>query len=1003
VINTPSEPRMQELGPRPDRPALYAFALTLVLLSTLAYVLWRDYVSKMQDAERQVAAVTVGSDRLLTLEMDELRRALTEVAVAAQTPPANEAGNPDASLQARIEQVKNRHAELHDLVVLDENGRALSAGDGDAGIRDWAQHAENRRAGMSIGLPRRTASGEWLLPLATALASGADQKPGWVLAHLRLASLWQFAAGLDVGDNGVVNIYHRSGIMLARSKDPAGSVGKNFSKTGLIRQIQAGGRSGEGVRTSPVDGVQRIFAFRALPDYPLVVVVGVSLDEVLRHWYALAGVVAGVFVVYALGWFLLARALKRAHARRKSLLEQLRRSSETLLEAQEIAGLGSWSLDLATDVVEFSPQAQTIYGWRPGMAPLTLQSCLAQTHPDDRAELEAAHVRHLQENSFQDTRYRIVRPDGGVRSVVARGRIVEADGRRMMVGTVQDITDLAQAHMQLHETEAQYRLLFEQNPLPFWVFHRETFRILEANEAAIAQYGYAREEFQALTLSDIRPPEDVAEAMAIARKSHPESRRGRIWRHIRKDGSMFNVAIHSSDITFRGEPARLVLALDVTERERHEAQLAYQASHDELTGLLNRGALLAGLADLLAGVGETPVTLLYIDINNFKLINDSQGHEVGDEVLRKLAQRLRDVVGSADRIGRLGGNEFLIVLPEGPGQREARAVIDEILASLAQPVEALNSVHYLSLNAGIVRYPEHGRAPDELFRNAGLATHEAKRRGHDQVVEFTSEFARAVIDRQALVSRLHEALERNEFELFFQPLFNTSWRRPIGLEALIRWRHPQRGLVPPMEFIPACEDSGLIVPLGRWVLREACRTHLLLAAAGWDRLTIAVNVSALQFLSGELEHDIPALLKEFAIPPGVIELELTESLVMENPESVISVMRELRQYGVLLSIDDFGTGYSSMSYLHRLPVDKLKIDRSFVTNVDNDRHNAAICESILALARSFELKVIAEGVETQAQFDWLRARECDEVQGYLLARPEAFEAMLAKLGPANAG
>ncbi len=695
-----------------------------------------------------------------------------------------------------------------------------------------------------------------------------------------------------------------------------------------------------------------------------------------------------------------------------------------------------------------------------------------------------------------------------------------------------EVADVAQALGAIaggQDSESQYRLLFEHNPLPFWVFHRHSLRILEANEAAVAQYGYSREEFRRMGLADIRPPEDVAEALRVASEGNPELRRGRIWRHLRRNGEVMLVQVHSSDIEFRGQPARLVLALDVTrklqdqerleksearfqlvaratsdavfdwnivtgeswrgasfnslfrygadempgtidawwdrvhpddltrvqtslesmfssdevewacnyrfrrgdgsyahvldrglltrserglplrmvggmvdvtERQRHLDQLAWQAGHDELTGLLNRSALLAGLRERTGGaVPARPFGLLYLDINNFKLINDSLGHEVGDEVLRVVARRLRERIPAADRIGRIGGNEFLVVLDDcpGPGPVRGDRGIEALLAALQQPIEALGTLHYLSINAGLARYPEHGTLPDLLFRNAGLATHESKRRGHDQVVEFSAAFERAVRDRQQLVSRLHEALERNEFELHFQPQFCSGSRAPIGLEALVRWRHPERGLVPPSEFIPVCEDSGLILPLGRWVLREACRHHRLLVAAGHGNLVIAVNVSAIQFVSGELQQDVPALLREFGVPPGVLELELTESLVMENPESVIEVMRGLREHGVTLSIDDFGTGYSSMAYLHRLPVDKLKIDRSFVSGVDGDMHNAAICDSVLALARSFGLKVIAEGVETEGQLAWLLAHGCAEVQGYLLARPMPFDAMIEHL------
>jgi diguanylate cyclase (GGDEF)-like protein len=453
----------------------------------------------------------------------------------------------------------------------------------------------------------------------------------------------------------------------------------------------------------------------------------------------------------------------------------------------------------------------------------------------------------------------------------------------------------------------------------------------------------------------------------------------------------------------QGEPLRMVGGMvDVTRQHEieqalseQESRLAWQASHDELTGLLNRSALLAALEHRIRGAASCAVSLLYLEIDDFNLVNDSLGHEVGDEVLRVVASRLRAGV-AADCAARVGGSEFLLVLRhDGPASIEAQA--EAALAALEAPIEALGTLHYLGINAGIARCPEHGDTPERLFRNAGLATHEARRRGQHQLVAYSPEFDRAAGERLKLVSRLHEAIERDEFELFFQPLYDVATRATVGMEALIRWRHPERGLVPPIEFIPVCEDSGLIVPLGRWVLREAARHHARLVEAGWPSLPVAVNVSALQFLSGELQHDIPALIAEFALPPGFLELELTESLVMENPEAVIATMHELRAHGVQISIDDFGTGYSSMGYLHRLPVDTLKIDRSFVAEVETNPHNAAICESILALARSFGLKVIAEGVETEAQLAWLRERDCEQAQGYLLSRPLPFAEVLAKL------
>ena len=1236
-------------------PVSYGLALSLVLLSILLFALWRDHEGKLAAAERRVAAMALGSDRLLNMQMRNLERALEGIALDSRQLSTQAPDDAQRLRRDMVQGVDFRHAELRDVVLVDGSGAVLDgSGNGDMTISTWSRDPRNRAkgGGLLVGPPSQAGDGEWVVPLAVPATIGADGEQGWVVAQLRLQALGQLVEGLDTGRDGVANIFHLAGKMVARSPMPARGLGGDFSGSQLVGQMLAQSRPEVADLVSPLDQKRRLVAYRSLEHYPFAVAVGVSREEVLATWYGFAIAAALVCVGYVLGWLLLVRTLVRANRRQTVLLAELGASQDTLLEAQRISGLGSYQLDLATDAVEFSPEARAIFGFGSGDDPLTLQACLDRTHEDDRAALEMAHERNVREQNFADTAFRVSRPDGTVRSVIARGRVLDTEGRRVIVGTVQDVTELAESDKKLREAEAQYRLLFEQNPLPFWVFHRESFRILEVNQAAVAEYGYSRDEFCALGLADIRPTEDVDEALRVARQDDPETRRGRIWRHARKDGTLLQVAIHASDITFLGQPARLILALDVTqrlkdqaqleeserrfqqvaratndaifdwdivsgalwlgesfdalfnyqpgemphtisawedrihpedrlrasaslaaaaasdanewrgsyrfrrgdgsyafvidrgqferdstgkairmvggmmdatrqhddeselrllrraiestgdgitivdaiapdmpmvyanaaferitgysqaealgrncrflqggdraqegletvrnalatkqdaqcrlrnyrkngelfynqlslapvrdeagalthfvgvindvtERQRYQDQLAYQASHDDLTGLLNRNALLAALEPLMVESNVLPLTIVQLDINNFKLINDSLGHEVGDAVLKEVAQRLRLVAGAADRIGRVGGNEFVVVLGPGISQSTSDDLITRALEILAQPIEVLSTLHYLSINAGTARYPDHGQYPDLLLKNAGLATHEAKRRGHNQLVEYTTDFGRAVTDRQHLVSRLHEAMDRDEFELFFQPVFNARDQAPVGIEALIRWRHPERGLVPPAEFIPVCEDSGLIVPLGKWVLREACRHHRRLVNAGWGHLTIAVNVSAMQFLSGKLQHDVPALLREFNVPHGVLELELTESLVMENPESVIEVMRELRQHGVLLSIDDFGTGYSSMSYLHRLPVDKLKIDRSFVINVETDSHNAAICESILVLARSFDLKVIAEGVETEAQLAWLCSHGCDGVQGYLLARPLPYLETVAVLG-----
>ena len=1236
------------------RPLVYGLGLSLLLLSVLLAALWLDYQRKIESAQQRAVAIATGNERLLAVELRNLERALRGIAQDSQDVSGQDPEQARRLRLALVKGVDSRHAEMQDVELVDRKGHPFDdpGSPGDPSIASWTTDRQNQNGAddLIVGPPQRGIHGEWLIPLAWPLPAGVHGG-GWVLAHLRQGTITTLTGGLDVGAHGVTGVLDRHGRLLART--PTGSsdvIGMDVSKSELMKRVLAGAVQGSGDWISPVDGERRLVAYRALQDYPLLVSAGLSRAEVLGTWYGFAGAAALACLAYVLGWMLLARLLWRSSRRQTLLVSRLASSRETLLEAQRVAGLGWYRLELSNQRVSFSPEAMSIYGFGPADLPLDAEACLARTHPEDREWLRGEYERHIREDHFPDTRYRVLRPDGSERLLIARGRIVDTASGRAMIGTLQDITELTQTAERLREAESQYRLLFERNPMPFWVFHRQSLQILEANDAALAHYGYSREEFLSMGLRDLRPAEDIEEAERVARLGEPERRRGRIWRHVCRDGRIIRVAVHSADIDFKGQPARLVLALDVTaqlaaqellelsearfqlvaratsdavfdwdivtgavwrsqsfdklfgygehevpdtidawqarlhpddrelvdkeltrffyqsqeldwsaryrfrrgdgqwaqvldrgvlerdargkplrmvggmmdvsrqyqdeaelhllrraiesadngialvdahapdlplvyvnpaferitgytasevlgrncrflqgperaqealeevraaitdqretrvmlrnyrrdgqlffnqfslapvrgddgelthfvgvlndvsERQRFEADLAYQASHDELTGLLNRTAVMAAMERLIQTGSDATFSLLYLDINNFKLINDSLGHEVGDAVLQAVATRLIKQAG-AERVGRLGGNEFLALVPGTQPEEQIAA----ILAALTLPIQALSTLHYLSLNSGIARYPEHGFSADQLLRNAGIASHEAHRRGHNRQVEYSTDFDRSLSDRQQLVAALHEAMEREQFELYFQPLYGTD-RKPIGLEALIRWNHPERGLVPPSEFIPVAEDSGLIVPLGRWVLREACRHHRLLADAGWGGLSIAVNVSAMQFLSGELQGDIPALLGEFQVPHGVLELELTESLVMENPEPVIEVMRELRQYGVLLSIDDFGTGYSSMSYLHRLPVDKLKIDRSFVSNVESDHHNAAICESIMALARSFDLKVIAEGVETQAQFDWLQAHNCDEVQGYLLARPMPFAQLVASLTMAH--
>ncbi|MFY2763804.1 bifunctional diguanylate cyclase/phosphodiesterase [Arenimonas sp. MALMAid1274] len=976
----------------------YGFALSLLLASALGFVLWRDYQGKLEAAEKQSAALSQGTAALIGFQLRNLDRAMRGIAADVSHVAATAPGAGPEVVQALVQGVDDRHDELVDVVLLDDQGRALTRGPGLAGQTGWFQDPSRQVGsdGLRLGPPHRVA-GEWRLPLLRPLPPEAGG--GWVMAELRLSALQSLMESLEVGPAGVAVLIQHDGTVLARSRDADRYVGQRYPEHPLLREALAPGSHGVSEETSVLDGVHRIRSFRALGDYPMVLAVGLARDDVLASWRPFVAVAVLACAMYVLGWLYLVRTLSAANQRQRALLEDNARSAAQLHEAQRIASVGSWSLDRERLRVEYSPEAKRIHGFPDDGQPVSMDAGFKAVHPDDLAKVEAWLAR-FREDALEpvESEFRLVHPDGKVRVVRARGtRVRDEDGRVRDAGTVLDITERARAEQAQAAAERQYRFMFDRNPLPFWVYRRDTMQFVAVNDAAVENYGYSREEFLGMTLLDIRPEAD-AEALKHAVRNPASDPGGQLWRHLRKDGSLIDVRIYAADIDFQGHACRLVLAEDVTDRLRVQQQIAHRANHDGLTDLPNRSAMLARLDTLLreAADQQQPVHVIYIDLHQFKLINDSLGHGVGDEVLKVVALRLQ-ALGPGIEAARLGGDEFALAWRQDAGQPTADEVAARVQATLSEPVDVLDTLHYLSPSVGIASFPADGADAERLLRNAGLANHEAKRRGPAHPVHFVAAFERAVNERLQLVSRLHEAIERGEFELHFQAQYFASGREPVGLEALVRWRHPERGLVPPNEFIPVCEDSGLIVPLGRWVLREAARHHRLLADAGWSGLTIAVNVSAVQFQSGELVSDVEALMQEFQLPPGVLELELTESIVMDSPEAAIEVLEQLRQFGVLLSIDDFGTGYSSMAYLHRLPVDKLKIDRSFITDVENDSHNAAICESVLALARSFGLKVIAEGVETQSQLDWLRQRGCDEIQGFLLARPLPFAQVLENL------
>jgi len=475
-----------------------------------------------------------------------------------------------------------------------------------------------------------------------------------------------------------------------------------------------------------------------------------------------------------------------------------------------------------------------------------------------------------------------------------------------------------------------------------------------------------------------------------ALRSHREGHA--VLRNYRKDGQLFWNALSIAPV--RDEAGGITthfvsIIEDVSERIAYEQQLEYHATHDALTGLANRSLLndRIGQAIARARYEQKMVGVLLLDLDRFKLINDGFGHQPADNLLRTVASRLAHCVRETDTVARLGGDEFVIVVTDIEDADDVSIVGAKILRSLAQPLSVAEKEVFVSASIGIAMYPRDGDHGEALLRNADVAMYRVKEHGRNSYRFYTPEMSQMALDRLDMEGNLRRALERDELQVYYQPILSLQSGQMVGAEALLRWCHPRIGMIQPAEFIPLAEETGLIIPLGELVLRQVCQQIRAWQQAGLPAMHVAINISARQFRQEDLAGNVRRALDESGIDGSTLEFELTESMVMHDIENTLTTLRELKALGAALSLDDFGTGYSSLSYLKRFPIDTLKIDRSFVRDIDRDSDDAAIAHAVIAMAHSLGLKVVAEGVESETQLQLLRNYDCDFFQGYLFSRP----------------
>ncbi|MFP5410573.1 MAG: EAL domain-containing protein [Gammaproteobacteria bacterium] len=594
---------------------------------------------------------------------------------------------------------------------------------------------------------------------------------------------------------------------------------------------------------------------------------------------------------------------------------------------------------------------------------------------------------------------------------LARPRTSQPDELDTLVTAANALQGRTHAALQAQrDSEARVRLLLDSTAEAIFGVDREGYCTF-ANPACLRMLGYAHESdligkrihnLIHHSHADGRPyPLQECAIRVASLAGQPCHRNDEV--HWRADGTNFPVEYWSHPMYHDGEwVGSVVTFIDISEHKANEAALHRLAYFDSLTGLPNRVLFNDRLQQALSDAHRRGrlVALMLLDLDHFKVVNDTLGHEAGDRLLHEVGARLQRSVREGDTVSRLGGDEFALVFADVGDAQHVAQLAQNMLARFASPVGVGGGEVFIGASLGIALYPTDSLEPDALLKYADSAMYHAKESGRNNFQFYSHEMTLNVQARLRLETELRRALDQGEFFLYYQPQADARDGRIIGVEALLRWRNPDGRLVPPTEFIPVAEDTGLIVPIGQWVLETACAQLAAWHAAGHAGLTLSVNVASRQIRDPLFREAVRQALASSGIPPGTLELEITESVLLEHTEDTLRTLRELKTLGVALAIDDFGTGYSSLGYLKRFPIDRLKIDQSFVRDLAHDANDRAIVRAIVALARALRLAVIAEGVETAEQLELLRCEDCHHYQGYLFAYPMDADAVSGRLKPA---
>jgi diguanylate cyclase (GGDEF)-like protein/PAS domain S-box-containing protein len=827
---------------------------------------------------------------------------------------------------------------------------------------------------------------------------------GVVDSSLDVAELEKFFSSLDLGKSGVVSLVDTDGILLARGgQDPAsrGLAGISLTHSMLFSRLPhspSGTYWNNWKSSARFDGVSRLMSYRKLAGMPLIAVVGLAETDIFRQADAILGkyILAGTGLTIIVLIVMFFGARQQAHI--LATAAELQRSKQSLEHSNHLFNTalkhmahGLCMYDRDQRLVVCNERYGEMYG-------LTAD----QTKPGTtlRSILEArVHAGKWPGNSPQYIETRLEEVKRGepyyVENVLRDGRIYAISHQPMpdggWVATHIDITEQRRAEQELDETQKFVVSIIENIPVSVVVKDAKTRKYLLVNRAFETMLGIARSEMLDRTSFDIHRPQDAksiddADTESLQDSDHVSYKEIEVNTPMRgpRMQSTRRIVIKNS----RGEPKCIIAVIeDVTERKKAEQRIAFLAHHDALTGLANRAALIQKIEEAAARRRrlQEPFTVLLLDLDRFKQVNDTLGHPAGDALLIEVATRLKSLLRETDVLARLGGDEFAVIQAGESNQREAaKSLAERIIEILRQPF-AIGGNISIGTSIGIALAVEPDTGSDDLLKMADLALYRAKSAGRNGYCFFDPEMSEVASARQEIESDLRRAVQQNEFELHYQPIVDSKTRRICSAEALVRWRHPTKGVIYPDLFIPLAEETGLITQIGDWVLRAACRE-----AATWPAaVKVAVNLSLVQFRKSDLPGAVTRVLADTGLPPERLELEITETALIESAAECLPALRQFKAMGITIVLDDFGTGYSSLSQLAMFPFDRIKIDKSFTQNLTKRSECAAIISATLTLAQSLDIATTAEGVETVDQYRLLRLAGVTSLQGYLFKRPGA--------------